>query len=348
MGVQNPISMGAALYKREKNNRLIHEWLFSLVHIIFRAVMISCMVRLNVSFNVFVMFRSSFISDFCLSPAWVPVKALDDRWGWWERSNLVPPNQSGHRDQLDHNVIPRLCRRSGCGHLFPNKSHTAIASSCLGFPSLSLSHSLSCFYNHSDIHTSCDPSLSFIHSLYICVLFWFVLMSLSILSLLLSSLSVSVTNVADLLLFQPLASVTYAIFLSVRLWMGLRFLRNVCGNRKVFSVQKNDNLSFFLVLSLPRWICSQQLSLRVSRKTFFYSVSRSQWGHAAGTTPWPALLTFSLPIRFPLVLGSSPNLTDVSHSFFGAEGENYSVHVCHFCQIPQLSKSFLAKTTEQL
>lgn len=74
----------------------------------------------------------------------------------------------------------------------------------------------------------------------------------------------------------------------------------MCGwGKKVFSLQKNDNLSFFSLGSQPvEMDLLPAVSQSVSRNVF-YSVLRSQWGHAAGTTLWPAPLTVSIPIRFP-------------------------------------------------
>lgn len=67
-------------------------------------------------------------------------------------------------------------------------------------------------------------------------------------------------------------------------------------------MQKNDNLSFFSLGSQPvEMNLLPAMSPSVSRNVFFYSITRSQRGHAAGTTPWPVPLTASIPIRFPLV-----------------------------------------------
>ncbi len=80
--------------------------------------------------------------------------------------------------------------------------------------------------------------------------------------------------------------------------MVLRFCCEMCGweKKKSFLCRKMITYHFsVLVLSLSRWICSQQCH-RVSLEMVFYSVWRSQWGHAAGTTPWPVPLTVSIPI----------------------------------------------------
>lgn len=80
------------------------------------------------------------------------------------------------------------------------------------------------------------------------------------------------------------------------------------GGKKHFSMQKNDNLSFFSLGSQPvEMDLLAALSPSVSRKVF-YSVSRFQWGHAAATTLWPVPLTVSIPIRFLLFLSSPLHL----------------------------------------
>lgn len=88
---------------------------------------------------------------------------------------------------------------------------------------------------------------------------------------------------------------------------GLRFCCEMCGwEKKVFSLQKNGNLSFFSLGSQPvKMDLLPAVSLSVSRNDF-YSVWRSQWGHAAGTTSWPDPLTlfphytFLLPAPLPI------------------------------------------------
>lgn len=92
---------------------------------------------------------------------------------------------------------------------------------------------------------------------------------------------------------------TPSLFLSVVRWVWGFAVKCVGGRKKKsFLCRKMITYHFsVLVLSLSRWICSRQCHW-VSPEMFFYSVSRSQWGHAAGTTPWPAPLTVSIPIRF--------------------------------------------------
>lgn len=75
----------------------------------------------------------------------------------------------------------------------------------------------------------------------------------------------------------------------------------MCGNSEDFSLQKNDNLSFFLVLGLSGWIFSQQCHWE-SPEMLFHIVSRSPWGHTAGSTPEPCPPRFLNP-RFLPVLG---------------------------------------------
>lgn len=93
-----------------------------------------------------------------------------------------------------------------------------------------------------------------------------------------------------------------SLFLSVSRWVWGFAVKCVGGEKKeVFSVQKNDNLSFFSLGSQPvEMDLLPAVSQSVSRNVF-YSVSRSQWGHAVGTTPWPGPLSpsASVPIRFP-------------------------------------------------
>lgn len=137
-----------------------------------------------------------------------------------------------------------------------------------------------------------------------------------------SPFSVSVSNLHP---FQLWASITISSSRSVPLLMVLRFCCEMCGwGKKIFSVQKKKKITYHfsvLVLSLSRWICSQQCH-RVSLEMTFYSVSRSQWGHAAGTTLW-----LSLYPHYSFLLKSSPDL--------GAEGKEQSVDFCHLSQPPK-------------
>lgn len=90
---------------------------------------------------------------------------------------------------------------------------------------------------------------------------------------------------------------TPSLFLSVSQWFWGFAVKCVGGERKkkYFLCRKMITYHFsVLVPSLLRWICCQQCH-RVSLEMFFYSISRSQWGHAAGTTPWPDPLTVSIP-----------------------------------------------------
>ena len=74
--------------------------------------------------------------------------------------------------------------------------------------------------------------------------------------------------------------------------MGLRFCCETCGwGKEVFSVHENDNLSFFSPGSQPvEMDLLPVVSLSVSRDVF-YSVSRSQLGHAVDTNVKPSPLT---------------------------------------------------------
>lgn len=98
------------------------------------------------------------------------------------------------------------------------------------------------------------------------------------------------------------------------------------GEKNLFCAKKKKKKMItyhfsVLVLSLSRWICSQQCH-RVSLEMTFYSVSRSQWGHAAGTTLWLRLYP-----HYSFLLKSSPDL--------GAEGKEQSVDFCHLSQPPK-------------
>lgn len=154
-----------------------------------------------------------------------------------------------------------LSHTLGCRHC---QGHLSCSSSCFGFLSVSLGHFP--FFIHFHFHTLFVLPLWFIHYLCIYLLFLCILMSVSH----------SVINVFHPFLYQ--ISIAFSsgprlpapsLFLSVSRWFWGFAVKCVGGEKKVFSVQKNDNLSFFsLVLSLSRWICSQQCH-RVSLEMFF-------------------------------------------------------------------------------
>lgn len=115
-----------------------------------------------------------------------------------------------------------------------------------------------------------------------------------------------------------------ALVLSLCWWFWGFAVKCVGGEKKSFLCKKKKKITYHfsvLVLSLSRWICSQQCH-RVSLEMTFYSVSRSQWGHAAGTTLW-----LSLYPHYSFLLKSSPDL--------GAEGKEQSVDFCHLSQPPK-------------
>lgn len=162
-------------------------------------------------------------SIFCLSPALVPVKALDDsrvRQGWWEGNTLVIQSKLEPLGQSGHILVPCHCRRSGCG-LFPKKScHTHSARVVCLVPAHAL---VSCpchlvtflFYSFPLPHCFSLPLKPVSLSLCIYLLFWSPLFSLlSSYHYCCSQLSVSVAN---LHLFQLWASITNSISLSVHL-----------------------------------------------------------------------------------------------------------------------------------
>lgn len=52
MGTRCPVNIKAAVYEQRKNNRLTHEWLFSLIHIIFLCSDDALCDRIKLRFNV--------------------------------------------------------------------------------------------------------------------------------------------------------------------------------------------------------------------------------------------------------------------------------------------------------
>lgn len=136
-----------------------------------------------------------------------------------------------------------------------------------------------------------------------------------ILSLLFFIFSVSVSNVSDLHLLQLWPSITNSISLSIRLLMGLRFCCEMCGwGKKIFSVQKNDNLSFFSLGSQPvKMYLLLAMSLSVSRNVFFI-VSRGLSGAMLRARPHGLSLSLSQsPLGFLLFFSSYLNFADTSH-----------------------------------
>lgn len=127
----------------------------------------------------------------------------------------------------------------------------------------------------------------------------------------------------------------YWLFLFVPCWIGFEVLLwNVWvgEEKKVFSVLKNDNLSFFSLGSQPvEMDLLPAVSLSVSRNVFFIV---SHWGQAAGTTSWPAPAAVSVPIRFPPIFQLLSQFSrSLSPWHFEVEGEEHSVHILFHLQI---------------
>lgn len=119
--------------------------------------------------------------------------------------------------------------------------------------------------------------------------------------------------------------------------MGLRFCCEMCGwgKRSLFCAGKMITYHFsVLVLSLSKWICSQQCH-RVSLEMFFI-VSEGLSGAMLWAQPRGLAPSHRLP-QSPLgFLQFFWLLTQFGRCFspcgFGAEGEEHSVHFCHLSQ----------------
>lgn len=137
----------------------------------------------------------------------------------------------------------------------------------LWFP-VHVTYSLSCFCSVSHPHFFCSALLISLYLIPALICPHVTVSSCYYCSL---PFSVYLSNVSDLHLLQLRPSITNSISLSTRLLMGLRFCCEMCGwGKKIFSVQKNDNLSFFSLGSQPvKMYLLPAMSLSVSRNDFF-------------------------------------------------------------------------------